>query len=312
MATKQTAHTWYPPPMKNAEKRRARLERIARTGMSQTEIAQRLGVDQTAVGRWLRGDRLPTPRHWDAIDSLAIELGNGAAEAADPADPYTIHVRTIPNTPELRAVLLAAMAERDWSFGRLSRAAGYDSPNTVRRLLVNGDLHFFPSMLAALAHAVAVEIVDLPIADDAKCALLSLGPALAHARQVRDIPIVADANAAELTVVNGVLDFPNWEDADKVPNPTDGRRCFAFRVHGRSMFPKLDDGDIVLVDTDLDPTPGRIAVVILDDDSILIKIWRPLGDQVLLQSLNTEGEDRVVKPQQVKWAKQAIRKWGDL
>jgi predicted transcriptional regulator len=35
--------------------------------MTQTEFARLLGVSQPIVSRWIKGDRLPSRRHWKAI-----------------------------------------------------------------------------------------------------------------------------------------------------------------------------------------------------------------------------------------------------
>lgn len=311
MAHQHQPVMWYPCMSSPEAKRRVEIiRRVVRAGMKKKDVAKHLGVTPVAVGRYVRGERIPDETLWGRIDQLAAGVD---METRDTQNPYTATPRTIRNTPELRSRLLGAMADHDWSFGQLAKASGYDSPNTIRRLLVDGSIDFFPVMLAAVAKALDVDLDDLPMSDTDKATIHALAPAMPHAYQVRDIPVVAAANAAELSVVNGILEFDDWESAEKIPNPTDGRRCVAFRVHGRSMFPTLDDGDTVVVDCDQPPVPGKIAVCILEDDSILVKVWRPLGsDRVLLQSLNTDGEDREVALSEIRWAKRAIRKEGVL
>jgi SOS-response transcriptional repressor LexA len=46
-----------------------------------------------------------------------------------------------------------------------------------------------------------------------------------------------------------------------------GPRAFALRIEGASMEPDFHDGDIIIVDPDLAPQPGRFVVARVDEDN---------------------------------------------
>lgn len=45
-----------------------------------------------------------------------------------------------------------------------------------------------------------------------------------------------------------------------------GPRAFALRIEGNSMLPDFRDGDIIIVDPDVRPAPGRFVVAKIDED----------------------------------------------
>lgn len=314
MSTHPNHLLWFPMQAEAAQ-RIDILKRASRNGMKQRDIALALGVAENTVSNWLAESRVPRRQYWGRIDQLAREIGlSGTDEDMGIGARHASHDDTVANTPELRAALLDAMTDRDWSFGQLCRAAGYDSPNTIRRLLTTDELDFFASMLAALIKALELSLDALPLSDADRQLLLVYTPVAGRALLVRDIPIIGSAQAAELSVTNGVLTVPDWADAEKFPAPTDGRKYFAFRVEGQSMAPKLEDGEIVLADANAQPLPGKPAVVLTTDDELLIKLWRPLPDgTILLDSVNAEtGAPRILKPDQIQWKARAVLHTGAL
>ena len=87
----------------------------------------------------------------------------------------------------------------------------------------------------------------------------------------------------------------------KVAVVDDGREYAAFRVEGRSMEPTLQEGVIVLCDLHKEPT-NRCIVCIKWDDTVVVKRWRQVGDQVMLTSDNPAfGEEYTVKLKDVHW-----------
>lgn len=307
-----TPHTWFPQQMKEAEKRLRIIRKAISMGMGQEEIATRVGVSQSTVSRWASDEpNFPYRRHWAAIDAIGESMAIPVAAMVRDADlSYDAAPKSIANSKELRAAILEALADRDLNLSSLARISGVGG-DSLKRLLYLGELNFFPDSLAAICTALDIDTDTLPISDPAKNAITTyrIGITQGGGRPARDIPIIGSAQAAELTVSNGQVHVPNWQDAEKVPAPTDGRKCLAFRVEGNSMYPRLTDDDIVMVDTAINPKNGDLAVVLTDDDEILIKQWRQIGDHVLLTSTNTaEGKDRELHPDQIRWAKKVTQR----
>lgn len=72
-------------------------------------------------------------------------------------------------------------------------------------------------------------------------------------------------------------------------------RCFALRVNGRSMETTLRDGDVVLVDMDLEPVAGDIVAVKLRNGNQYIKRYYPINEFFIkLTSDNPDYDVRVI------------------
>lgn len=64
-----------------------------------------------------------------------------------------------------------------------------------------------------------------------------------------------------------------------------GRNIIALRVHGNSMEPVIDDGDIVVMDAERQPHPGQI-VVASSGDTVVVKWLRQEGQRRFLEGNN--------------------------
>ena len=56
-----------------------------------------------------------------------------------------------------------------------------------------------------------------------------------------------------------------------IPDQTEARETIFIRVHGDSMFPKIEDGDLIQVHKQESVDSGSVAVVILDGEDGLVK-----------------------------------------
>ena len=56
-----------------------------------------------------------------------------------------------------------------------------------------------------------------------------------------------------------------------IPNPLEARETLCIKVTGDSMYPKIEDGDIIQVHKQESVDSGSIAVVLLDDVDSLVK-----------------------------------------
>ena len=69
-------------------------------------------------------------------------------------------------------------------------------------------------------------------------------------------------------------------------------RSIAIKVSGDSMYPKIEDGDIIIVQKQDTVDNGQIAVVLIDSEDALVKKIRISKDCVELISINPEYKPR--------------------
>jgi repressor LexA len=69
-------------------------------------------------------------------------------------------------------------------------------------------------------------------------------------------------------------------------NPSEAKETICIKVRGDSMFPKIEDGDIIQVHKQDTVDGGDIAVVLLDGDEGLVKRVEFLPSAVVLHSIN--------------------------
>ena len=97
---------------------------------------------------------------------------------------------------------------------------------------------------------------------------------------------------------DGIVEFVDSCDmAKKYPD------CFALRVDGDSMMPRICDGDIVILSPSVRAKQGSIAVAKLRDQiGVTCKIIRFDKGQVYLVAGNENYETRIVEQDQLIWA----------
>lgn len=98
-----------------------------------------------------------------------------------------------------------------------------------------------------------------------------------------------------------------------IKNPADAKDMLCIKVKGNSMYPKIEDGDIVVVRKQSSVDSGSIAVVLIDNEEGLVKKVVYDEDFIELISINPEyapkrfeGED-VLRVSVVGLVKQIIK-----
>jgi len=288
---------------------RMRLRDLLKTRqLTHAALGQELGCSGPTVSRWLNGT-VTTIRPTVAA-RLAPLLGLTMDHLARPlpAPPSPGHPRLedhgpLTNSAELRAFLMGHMLARGLDYKSLARLAGYDHPETLHRLL-DGQLAWYPAMLAAVLHALAVSPTEAPLSDSDRA---RLHPAIAHGWQTRDVPVLSMAHAATCAVVNGQFDPPDFWDGERLPAPTDGRAYVAFRIEGDSMAPRIPHQALVLCDLRAEVHPGQVVVARFDDQ-VVCKRYRRQGNTILLASDNpADGQDFSVAADRLQWLLRAVR-----
>ena len=79
----------------------------------------------------------------------------------------------------------------------------------------------------------------------------------------------------------------------------EARETICIRVSGNSMYPKIEDGDIIQVHKQTSVDSGDIAVVLLDKEEGLVKRVRYDADTIILESINPEYAPRIFKGEDV-------------
>lgn len=110
--------------------------------------------------------------------------------------------------------------------------------------------------------------------------------------ELRPVPIVGNVAAgySALAETNIIGYMPVEEEF-----LNDGYEYAWLRVKGDSMFPTIQEGDLVLVRLQQEVESGDLAVVIVDEEDGLIKRVKYSTNSVTLISDNPEYEDRVFK-----------------
>lgn len=99
----------------------------------------------------------------------------------------------------------------------------------------------------------------------------------------RMIPVFESASAGFGALAeNQVVDYV----AFRIASETEAQETIAIRVQGDSMYPKIEDGDIIQVHKQDSIDSGSIAVILLDGDEGLVKKVYYGSDWIELQSIN--------------------------
>ena len=94
------------------------------------------------------------------------------------------------------------------------------------------------------------------------------------------------------SVAAGFSAYASADVQDYMPvyfnNPAEYEWTLCIKVKGDSMYPKIEDGDIIQVRKQEDVDSGSIAVVMVDDDDGRVKIVWKEADGIMLQSINPQ------------------------
>lgn len=167
----------------------------------------------------------------------------------------------------------------------LAELLGYKSKSSVAHIENGRDIP--RSMVVKLAEALNTTPTFLMgWSDNAKPEKIGL-ETIVQLRQrcVRMIPLYESAAAgfgayADSTAVGCVPCYieSDWEADNSI----------AVKVKGDSMYPKIEDGDIVIICKDMEYEDGKIVVARIDDDEAVVKRLRLYPEKLVLESINPE------------------------
>lgn len=135
-----------------------------------------------------------------------------------------------------------------------------------------------PLTLKKIADYFGVTLEYLLREDDAQSETVELDPSSLYM-----IPLFENASAGFGAYASDQID-------DYMPlyfaNPAEATNTICIKVRGDSMYPKIEDGDIIQVHKQSDVASGDIAVVLLDGDQGLVKKVTFGTDWLELHSIN--------------------------
>lgn len=98
----------------------------------------------------------------------------------------------------------------------------------------------------------------------------------------RRVPILSYVQAGAFTNAEPILDAGEFEYVLTTAELSE--HSFALRIRGDSMEPEFREGDIVIIDTDVYPTPGEFVAASNGSHEATFKKYRPVG-------VGPKGED---------------------
>lgn len=109
------------------------------------------------------------------------------------------------------------------------------------------------------------------------------------------IPVYGQVSAG-----TGILAEDLITGYEMAPQMAEGKDCFYLSVHGDSMKPKLEDGDLVLVHKQESVEPGEIAVLLVDGEDGVVKRVDYDENSITLLSFNPFYQPRIFEGTDVR------------
>lgn len=98
--------------------------------------------------------------------------------------------------------------------------------------------------------------------------------------------------------------YSNSDVIDYMPlyiqNSSDVPDMLCIKVEGDSMYPKIENGDMVVVRKQSSVDSGQIAVIMIDNEEGLVKKVNYGSDYIELQSINPEYQSRVFRGREMQ------------
>ncbi len=91
----------------------------------------------------------------------------------------------------------------------------------------------------------------------------------------RFYPLLSPVQAGLWTDIKSLEGFDGYE---MIPSSAiASENSFYLRIEGKSMLPRFNEGDLVLIDPDILPTPGKFVAAINGDNEATFKQYKELG-----------------------------------
>lgn len=193
--------------------------------------------------------------------------------------------------------------EKGLTQDELAAAVGYKSRSTIAKI-ESGERDAPQTMIVALAKALGTTPSYLMgweennTANECKTDKINevnISETL-DSKKIRLIPVFESVSAGfGARADERVIDYlPLFIEHDY-----DAENTLAIKVKGDSMYPKIEDGDIVAVRKQSDFENGNIVVILVDNDEGLVKKIYQDRDKIRLVSINPEYPDKIFKGEEI-------------
>lgn len=173
--------------------------------------------------------------------------------------------------------------QKGWSQEELAIKAGYTSRSTIS-CIENGKRDSSQKQILAIANALGISPGELLASNVSSTPTSELADMLPN-ENIYKIPVFS-------TVSAGLGAYACDDIEEFIPiyisNPADVPNTIGIKVKGNSMYPKIEDGDIIIVRKQDSVDSGSVAVLLLDGEEGLVKKVEYGKDWIELHSFNPE------------------------
>lgn len=235
---------------------RIKTQRLA-SGLTQDQIASRVGVTRVAVSHWERGEADPNGRY---LNDLAKALGVSVEWLLTGDETGTNHLVAFTGTPASgkSSDLVNLTRQRLEQMNAEQRAAFLSDSGYDNLLVLSSEAHRSLSGVAE-ENAGLSNVEPAVIPQGGRVPILSY----VQAGNWREICEQATGFDGNVEYVTASVDI--------------GPRGFGLWLRGNSMTPFFNEGDLIIVDPDEAPRPGDYVVAKNGSEEATFKKYRPRG-----------------------------------
>ncbi|MGL4870027.1 MAG: helix-turn-helix domain-containing protein [Aeromonas veronii] len=235
---------------------RIKTQRLA-SGLTQDQIASRVGVTRVAVSHWERGEADPNGRY---LNDLAKALGVSVEWLLTGDETGTNHLVAFTGTPASgkSSDLVNLTRQRLEQMNAEQRAAFLSDSGYDNLLVLSSEAHRSLSGVAE-ENAGLSNVEPAVIPQGGRVPILSY----VQAGNWREMCEQATGFDGNVEYVTASVDI--------------GPRGFGLWLRGNSMTPQFNEGDLVIVDPDEQPRPGDFVVAKNGSEEATFKKYRPRG-----------------------------------
>ena len=164
----------------------------------------------------------------------------------------------------------------------LAKKVGYEGRSAISKV-EKGDRDVSQTMLFKYAEALGVTPAYLLNGEEAPAEREAPNAVFLDQKNVYMIPLYETVSAGlGAYAVNQAVDYiPLY-----IPSRSEAEETFCITVTGDSMYPKIEEGDVIQVHKQESVDSGTIAVVLLDGEEGLVKRIEYGKDRLELHSIN--------------------------
>ena len=237
---------------------------MSASNMKAVELHELTGISKASISEYLSGNYEPKQRNIFKM-----------AQALDVSPSYLMGVSDV---PKINENIKRLRIEKGMSQDELARLVGFKSRSSINKIEM-GVNDITQSKLVAIAKALHVSPSELMGEDKDIIA----PPASPSKEKTIRIPILGRVAAGN--PIGAIEEIIGWEEIPK--KLAAGSTCFALRVCGRSMEPRILAGDTVIIRQQPDVDSGDIAVVLVGGEEATVKRVKKQKDGIILVATNT-------------------------